>query len=62
MPTTSKLPWHGRVLSIQPRIRLNRSFDQRSHSYLGYVLFLDGVIEGENREYSVAVGTPTVVP
>lgn len=30
--TESKVDWEGTVLSVQPRIRLSRSFDQRSHS------------------------------
>lgn len=51
-----KLEWAGRVLSIQPRIRLLRSFDQRSHSYLGYVLTLQGSIGGQERAFSVAIG------
>ncbi|MFH1355940.1 MAG: hypothetical protein ABII18_02305 [bacterium] len=34
--TTVKIPWQGRVISAQPRIRLLRSFDESSHSYLGY--------------------------
>jgi hypothetical protein len=33
-----KIPWQGVLLSVQPRIRLTRSFDQRSHTYLGYAL------------------------
>lgn len=36
--------WQGRVISIQPRIRLTRSFDERSHSDVGYGLRLDGTI------------------
>ena len=51
-----KLIWKGTVTSVQPRIRLMRSFDQRHHSYLGYVLALDGTIDGETRPFSVAVG------
>jgi hypothetical protein len=31
-----KIGWQGVLLSVQPRIRLTRSFDQRSHTYLGY--------------------------
>jgi hypothetical protein len=31
-----KIAWQGVLLSVQPRIRLTRSFDQRSHTYLGY--------------------------
>lgn len=48
----AKLPWEGDVASIQPRIRLMRSYDQRQHEYLGYVLRLDG----ESRTFSIAVG------
>lgn len=42
--------------SVQPRIRLLRSFDQRSHSYLGYVLLIRGRIENEAGQFPVAVG------
>jgi len=52
----AKLEWDGTILSVQPRIRLTRSFDQRSHSYLGYVLRLRGDLAGEAREFSVALG------
>lgn len=51
-----KRPWDGEVISVQPRIRLLRSFDERSHSYLGYVLRLRGTLDGESREFCVAVG------
>ena len=51
-----KVHWEGEVLSVQPRIRLSRSFDQRSHSYLGYVLRIRGLLDGEAREVLVAVG------
>jgi len=33
-----KVPWHGRLTSVQPRIRLLRSLDQFAHVYLGYLL------------------------
>lgn len=33
--SSGKAAWSGRVVSVQPRIRLSRSFDERSHSYLG---------------------------
>ncbi len=52
----SKQSWRGQIISIQPRIRLMRSFDERSHSYLGYVLRLRGTIDGEQREFTVAIG------
>ena len=51
-----KIDWKGRITSVQPRIRLLRSFDQRSHSYLGYTLHVDGTIGPECRTFSVAVG------
>ncbi len=51
-----KISWNGVILSVQPRIRLLRSFDQRSHSYLGYVLRLQGTIAGEAGEFMVALG------
>jgi hypothetical protein len=53
---SDKLKWTGRTVSVQPRIRLTRSFDQRSHSYLGYCLFIEGVIGGEEAEFSVGIG------
>ncbi len=55
-PRAGKTSWEGVILSVQPRIRLMRSFDQQSHSYLGYVLRLRGAIGGEAREFLVAVG------
>lgn len=41
---------------MQPRIRLTRSFDERYHNYLGYVLRVKGVIGGQPGEFLVAVG------
>jgi hypothetical protein len=57
MIDSTKIPWSGVITSVQPRIRLLRSFDERSHSYLGYVLRIHGDIGGEQREFAVAVGT-----
>jgi hypothetical protein len=51
-----KAPWTGRLTSFQPRIRLDRSFDQRDYSYLGHVLAVDGVLGGEPAEVGVAFG------
>ena len=51
-----KIPWHGVLISIQPRIRLSRSFDQRSHTYLGYTLTVRGSIGTEAREFLLGVG------
>lgn len=51
-----KIRWSGRIVSVQPRIRLTRSFDQRSHSYLGYCLLIEGIIGDESREFSIGIG------
>jgi hypothetical protein len=51
-----KISWNGVLISVQPRIRLNRSFDQRSHTYLGYALTVRGSIGSEAREFLVGVG------
>jgi hypothetical protein len=51
-----KIAWKGIVKGIQPRIRLMRSFDERSHTYLGYVLSMIGEVEGESRDFVVAIG------
>jgi len=51
-----KVAWAGRIVSVQPRIRLTRSFDQRQHAYQGYVLRITGVCCGINGEFLVAVG------
>jgi hypothetical protein len=53
---TEKVAWSGKIGSIQPRIRLMRSFDQRSHSYLGYVLGVEGKIGGAPGEFQIALG------
>jgi len=51
-----KLLWSGKIISVQPRIRLLRSFDQRSHNYLGYILQVHGMIGGEERSFGIAIG------
>src|SRR5665647_290361 len=56
MMTNGKLSFQGIIISVQPRIRLLRSFDERSHNYLGYVLLIRGVIDDVEREYSVGIG------
>jgi hypothetical protein len=52
----SKLAWEGEILSVQPRIRLLRSFDERSHNYLGYILGIRRALGGEARKFVVALG------
>jgi hypothetical protein len=51
-----KIVWQGVLLSVQPRIRLTRSFDQLSHTYVGYALQLSGSVGSEAREFLVGVG------
>lgn len=56
MNVGGKIEWAGTITGVQPRIRLTRSFDQSSHSYLGYVLRVNGTVGGEQREFVVAIG------
>jgi hypothetical protein len=51
-----KVAWSGRLVAVQPRIRLTRFFDERHHSYHGYVLRIDGTFGDETGEFLVAVG------
>ncbi|HBW34456.1 hypothetical protein [Desulfosporosinus sp. BICA1-9] len=48
----SKLAFKGIIISVQPRIRMIRSFDERSHNYLGYSLLIKGVIDNVEPEFS----------
>ena len=51
-----RIHWSGKVISVQPRIRLIRSFDQRSHGYLGYTLRVYGIVGGEERTFHIGIG------
>jgi len=53
---STKVSWEGLLIAVQPRIRLGRSFDESYHTYLGYVLRLDGERDGVEREFCVAIG------
>jgi len=55
----SKVPLQGRLIGAQPRIRLLRSFDERSHSYLGYALFVRGSLADEGGDFWLGVGQGT---
>lgn len=57
--TTGQVAWRGLVLGVQPRIDLTRSFDQRSHSYLGYVLLIDGSVGDTPRQFTLRIGPET---
>ena len=50
------LSWSGVVVAVQPRIRLTRSYDQRTHTYQGYLLRLEGRIGDEDRVFTIGVG------
>jgi hypothetical protein len=52
----SKLAWSGKLVAVQPRIRLMRSFDQRNHAYPGFALFLRGTLDRAARDFSVGIG------
>lgn len=54
--SSGKVAWAGRIISVQPRIRLMRSFDQRSHSYLGYALGVQGAVDGREGKFTVGIG------
>ena len=54
--SNNKVVWRGTVVSVQPRIRLTRSFDERYHTYLGYMLRLQGQIGDEQCEFLVGIG------
>lgn len=52
----NKLTFTAKILSVQPRIRLIRSFDEITHNYLGYAIFLQGTIGNEERDFSIGIG------
>jgi hypothetical protein len=54
--TAEKISFSGIVLSVQPRIRLLRSFDEVSHQYSGYTLGIHGTLGTEERDFTVGVG------
>jgi hypothetical protein len=52
----SKLSFNGIITSIQPRIRLTRSFDEASHTYLGYAIKIAGTIDNQETIFSIGIG------
>lgn len=52
-----KFCFKGIILAVQPRIRMSRSFDERSHNYLGYSLRLKGFIDDIEQEFSIGIGS-----
>lgn len=56
MNNQTKIEWQGTILSIQPRTNVWRYvIDNRTHSHIGYNLFLDGYTSGENGRFCVAI-------
>jgi hypothetical protein len=52
-----KSTFTGKIISIQPRIRLLRSFDEASHTYLGYAIKLEGELDNSNNTtFSIGIG------
>lgn len=55
-PNAGKIVWVGQIMGVQPRIRLLRSYNERQHSYLGYVVRINGKCGDQSGEFLVAVG------
>jgi len=52
-----KSTFTGTIISIQPRIRLIRSFDEASHTYLGYAITLERELDKTNNiTFSIGIG------
>ncbi len=51
---TIKKTFHGIITSVQPRIRLLRSFSEISHTYLGYAIALK--YKNTNQEGNITIG------
>jgi len=51
-----KLSFQGTVLAVQPRIRLMRSFDERNHTYLGFVLRIEGTVGATAGVFAAGIG------
>jgi len=56
---TENVTWSGQVVAVQTRIRLTRSFEKRSYSYLGYLLRIDITHGGQASEFMIAVDEGT---
>ena len=53
---SNKSTFTGQITSIQPRIRLTRSFDEASHTYLGYAIKVTGIIDNQQTTFSIGIG------
>ncbi|NLL20071.1 MAG: hypothetical protein GX262_13815 [Clostridia bacterium] len=52
----TKDTFQGKIISVQPRIRLTRSFDQRFHNYLGYSLRIEGKLGEQKNTFLIGIG------
>lgn len=64
--TQSKTTWSGVIETVQPRIRLERSFDESYHVYVGFILWVRGqrqdkagTVEVYEERFGVAIGKKT---
>ena len=56
MEVQTKVEWEGKIRSIQPRTNVWRYLlDNRTHSHIGYNLFLAGSVDGIDAEFTVAI-------
>lgn len=54
--TQRKMRFRGIIKSVQPRSNVWRyRLDNRTHSHTGYNVFLAGEVDGEEREYAIAI-------
>lgn len=44
------------IISIQPRIRLTKSFDEASHTYLGYDIKSENNLDDQQTIFSIGIG------
>lgn len=51
-----KVSFIGTIKSIQPRIRLTRSFDESNHTYLGYAIKMKGELADQATTFSIGIG------
>jgi hypothetical protein len=55
----TKSTFKGTIISIQPRIRLERPFDEASHKYPGYAITLKGEVDTQHMTFSIGIGKAT---
>jgi hypothetical protein len=54
--SAAKTVFRGIIIAVQPRIFLIRSFDERTHNYLGYSLCLEGETGGQKGKFLIGIG------